>query len=73
MPRGDNHPFTSEQRSIIGRQGGIVSGKVKRDRILEEYMKIVREKGVYEALIVCRDRSWRHGYDARKKWEMRQG
>jgi hypothetical protein len=46
----------------IGREGGRVSGMVKRDRIFKKYMDIVKEKGVYEALRVCRNDSWHNGY-----------
>lgn len=68
MPRGI-YPGQRE----AGRQGGIVSGMVRRERILNAYMDIVRQYGVYEALRVCRNKSWLQGYKARQKHEERHG
>ena len=68
MPRG----IYTRQREAA-KQGGIVSGMVRRERILDAYMKIVKEYGVYEALRICRERSWKQGYDSRRKHEIRHG
>ena len=54
------------------RQGGIVSGMTRRERILNQYMKIVEEQGIYKALRICRNKSWKQGYDARIKQELRR-
>jgi len=73
MKRGENlKAIPREERVRLGRQGGIVSGKVKLEKLLDGYMKIVREQGVYAALKVCREESWMRGYDACKKQELRR-
>lgn len=68
MPRG----IYNNQREAA-RQGGIVSGMVRRERILDSYMQLVKDKGIYEALRICRERSWLQGYNARQKHELRHG
>jgi len=60
MPRGQQ--FTKEKWSQLGREGGRVSGMVKQERVLGRYMEIVKEKGVFEALKMCRAESWKNGY-----------
>jgi hypothetical protein len=68
MPKG----IYDKQREIA-RQAGIVSGMVRRERILDSYMKLVAKVGIYEALIIVRDKSWLQGYKARQKHELRHG
>jgi hypothetical protein len=54
------------------REAGIASGLIRQDKILESYMQIARERGVYAALVICRKRSWNQGYNSRQKHELRR-
>ncbi len=71
MPRGQN--FTKDQWSAMGKVGGRKSGQVRSDRIINKFMKLLPQLGVRNLIRYVREESWQDGYQARFKWEQRNG
>lgn len=51
----------------MGREGGIVCGMLRKEKIMDRYRLICSNSGLDAALIACRKDSWKSGYYAAQK------